>query len=210
MGKIKHDYTEAISLYNEGAQLREISEKTQIPYNTLLTFLTRGFRVGTIKTRTKRIDRSGIIDLYKEGFSHIEIAQKLGITSVSSSSYINRFVKNGESKRKVHLKKQGERHNRAKLTEEDIKKIYSLRLKGTEYLEIAIAFNVHPTNVGYICTGKSWKSTFENFGGELKNIIPQKRRKKKVATKTLQPEFIQHPTALCPICSNPYPCEHTK
>lgn len=210
MGKIKHDYTEAISLYNESKQLREISEKTQIPYNTLLTFLARGFRAGTIKPRIKRIDRSEIINLYKKGISHIEIAQKLGITPVSSSSYINRFVKNGESKRKIHLKKQGERHNRAKLTEEDIKKIYSLRLKGAEYLEIAIAYNIHPTHVGYICTGKSWKSAFENFGGELKNIIPKKRRKKKVVTKTLQPEFLQHPTALCAICGNPYPCEHTK
>lgn len=52
---------------------------------------------------------------------------------------------------------RGEFHSNSKLTESEIREIRQLRAKGTTFVEIADYLHVHPSNIGYICRGDSWK-----------------------------------------------------
>jgi hypothetical protein len=53
--------------------------------------------------------------------------------------------------------RRGSRSNWAKLSEQDIQKIFTLREEGLTQREIGEYFNCSPSNIGYILRGKTWK-----------------------------------------------------
>ena len=50
-----------------------------------------------------------------------------------------------------------EKHPMHKLTENDVKKIHELRMRNTKQAEIARMFNVTPTQIHNIVSGKQWR-----------------------------------------------------
>lgn len=51
---------------------------------------------------------------------------------------------------------KGEKHSRAKLTEDQVYEILDMHKSGMCYSEIASKYNLHKTNIGKIVNGKSW------------------------------------------------------
>ena len=50
----------------------------------------------------------------------------------------------------------GEKHSRAKLTQQQVDRIKEMRATGLKYREIAPHFGVHPMHIGQICRGGRW------------------------------------------------------
>lgn len=64
---------------------------------------------------------------------------------------------------KVRKAQTGETNSSAKLTEKDVKEIYSLILSGRKNPEIATLFNVSRSQISHIRSGKSWTHLYDLF-----------------------------------------------
>lgn len=106
----------------------------------------------------KKINREKVIAMYKAGASYADIAVFLHCSINSINAIIWSLKKAGViTRRKFDNVKQGEKHNRAKLTELQIREIIDMRAKGMKYGEIAAIFKIHPCYPSQICAGKAWK-----------------------------------------------------
>jgi transposase len=109
--------------------------------------------------------RKKIIAMYNNGDSVKYMSNYLDLSEVSVNQYIHTLKKNKLiSRRKIDKKKQGENHNRAKLTEKQAREIIYARLNGEKYRDIAKKYNIHEVTCRDICIGKIWKHLFDpNF-----------------------------------------------
>jgi hypothetical protein len=157
-----------------------------------------------------------IYDMYNKGESIEHISNEVGKTKMQVEAFIQYSIKNNRiEKRYFSKEKQGENHNRAKLSENDVIDIYNHFLLGEKAIDIfnKNIFNTTHGQIIKIINGKSWEHLYENYS---ERIIAEKKRKKKFSAslrkqfkKAKKGEVINYPTALCPQCGNPYPCEHT-
>jgi len=69
---------------------------------------------------------------------------------------VNKIINKLGIRRKKDNQKQGEKHNRAKLTEKEVREIIKLRSSGETYKEISVKYNVHWVTIRDIYTVKSW------------------------------------------------------
>jgi|GEM_PF-3700901 len=172
----KKDFEKQIlKLYYDGVHIQEIADQFQLSKRKIYSRLGEArkkmglpLRSCKIKRPSRRIEKMNNTDkiktLYRKGFSRDEIAQKTGLALSTIGWRIQELKKRGLLKqRKYHKQKSGERHNRAKLTEKEVRQIIMKRLDGISYKEIAGKFGVHHDTIKCICIGKTWKYIFTEY-----------------------------------------------
>jgi transposase len=160
-----------ISLYNSGTPKKEIVKITDATIGKIDYILTKNRKLAPVRRRADKVNdqiESKVIDLYYNGLSHHEIAIKLNKTEHAIMGILSFLKKNGKiERRKIDLKKQGQNHNRAKITDEKARKIIFDRLAGHTLKKVAEMNEVKYDVVQKICSGKSWKYIFKEIHGEF-------------------------------------------
>lgn len=67
---------------------------------------------------------------------------------------------------KLKVKKQGESHNMAKLSEAKVLEIYDLLKTGVQNNQIAKGYNLDPSTISDIKRGKRWTELFKKYHNE--------------------------------------------
>lgn len=140
---------------------------------------------------------SELVRLYQQGESYKTIAAQIGTSPEAVRHKIIALLKTGQLlKRTVNKEKQGARHNRAKISERDAKRIIMLRLDGLLFREITEAINrelpvgagISLSNVQSICRGRSWPHLYTERREQLRAISETlKKNGKKPLIRTITP-----------------------
>lgn len=103
----------------------------------------------------KRVDVSQLKKLYADGLSAKEIGKEMGWprSTIEAALYRNGITKT----RPQNTNRKGESHNQAKLTEQDVIDILTVRLDGEmTQKELAEKYGLTQSAIWAICSGKSW------------------------------------------------------
>ncbi len=162
-------------MHLSGYSRRQMAFETGNTEAQINWILRKLFKIGIPKKASSRtkIDRVKLIELYRTGISHQEIADKLFCNKTSVNAVIQQLKRAGILKiRNINLIKSGETHSVSVLNEKQVVEILHARfIEQKSTSEIARLYNITASNVGKICSGKSWSKVHHTF---IKKMLDDK------------------------------------
>jgi hypothetical protein len=123
-----------------------------------------------------KINYPELARLYNIGESYADMALAFGCKKSSIGRVIILLKKRGIIvRRKIDNAKQGENSSRAKLSNQNVKKIIVDLLNGSSSLDLSKEYNVHIDTIRAIAKGRSWMRLFSD--GENNEILELTKRK---------------------------------